>query len=181
LLSKQDSVNFKNDLEKLLAKYGLKTMGYQINVQSNNQSGGQTAFTITNIVNNYDLKDSKPQIKFISEKKWPEKELIQDGAYTGKDSLYKTSIYFEYYSLFQKDNIVAIVEKVYGLEYVKVYYPETIASVIRTEVLGQEVKGSKLINPINGKMAVDIYTKKTPLNLRKFTFIIVDSIEYRMN
>ena len=51
ILSKQDSLNFKNDLEKLLTKYGLSTAGYQINVQSNDQRGGQTAFTITN--NNY--------------------------------------------------------------------------------------------------------------------------------
>ena len=35
----------------MLTKYGLQTVGYQINVQSNNQRGGQTAFTITN--NNY--------------------------------------------------------------------------------------------------------------------------------
>jgi hypothetical protein len=48
---RQDSINFKNDLEKLLSKYGLQSAGYQINVQSNNQRGGQTAFTITN--NNY--------------------------------------------------------------------------------------------------------------------------------
>lgn len=48
ILSKQDSINFKNDLEKLLTKYGLKDVGYQINVQSNNQRGGQTAFIINN-------------------------------------------------------------------------------------------------------------------------------------
>jgi len=51
ILSKQDSVNFKKDLERLLQKYGLQSAGYQINVQSNSQRGGQTAFTITN--NNY--------------------------------------------------------------------------------------------------------------------------------
>lgn len=58
ILSKQDSINFKKDLEKLLTRYGLQTAGYQINVQSNNQRGGQTAFTITNnsyVTNNYGI------------------------------------------------------------------------------------------------------------------------------
>jgi hypothetical protein len=47
-LSPQDSINFKHDFEALLKKYKLENKGYQINVQSNNQSGGQTAFIITN-------------------------------------------------------------------------------------------------------------------------------------
>lgn len=58
ILSKQDSISFKKDLEKLLTKYGLQTAGYQINVQSDNQRGGQTAFTITNnnyVTNNYGI------------------------------------------------------------------------------------------------------------------------------
>jgi hypothetical protein len=48
ILSKQDSISFKNELEKLLTKYGLQTAGYQINVQSKDQRGGQTAFSINN-------------------------------------------------------------------------------------------------------------------------------------
>jgi hypothetical protein len=47
-LSPKDSINFKHNFEALLKKYKLDNKGYKINVQSNNQSGGQTAFIITN-------------------------------------------------------------------------------------------------------------------------------------
>lgn len=47
-LSSQDSSNFKREFEALLKKYKLDDKGYKISVQSSNQSGGQTAFIITN-------------------------------------------------------------------------------------------------------------------------------------
>lgn len=43
-----DTTLFKKDFEKLLSKYHINSIGYLINVTSNNQSGGQTAFVITN-------------------------------------------------------------------------------------------------------------------------------------
>lgn len=43
-----DTVAFKRDFEKLLSKYGLSNKSYLINVTSNNQKGGQTAFIINN-------------------------------------------------------------------------------------------------------------------------------------
>ncbi|UEG49264.1 hypothetical protein LK994_11540 [Ferruginibacter lapsinanis] len=47
-LSPKDSINFKKDFENLLSKYKIDNSAYQINVQSNNQKGGQTAFIINN-------------------------------------------------------------------------------------------------------------------------------------
>lgn len=44
----KDSASFKRDFEKLLSKYGINSSSYIINVSSVNQSGGQTAFVITN-------------------------------------------------------------------------------------------------------------------------------------
>ena len=43
-----DTAAFKRDFEKLLSKYGLSNKSYLINVTSNNQKGGQTAFIINN-------------------------------------------------------------------------------------------------------------------------------------
>lgn len=43
-----DTAAFKKDFEKLLSKYGLNSKSYMINVTSNNQKGGQTAFIINN-------------------------------------------------------------------------------------------------------------------------------------
>jgi hypothetical protein len=43
-----DSVSLKKELDAVLAKYGLKTKGFAVNVISVNQKGGQTAYTITN-------------------------------------------------------------------------------------------------------------------------------------
>lgn len=43
-----DTVAFKKEFEKLLEKYGLSNKSYMINVNSNNQKGGQTAFIINN-------------------------------------------------------------------------------------------------------------------------------------
>jgi hypothetical protein len=150
---------------------------YTFNAPVDNRGG---AIGDNNTVNNYDVGLEKPRIKFISEKKWKGKELIQDIDYFDKDSLYKTTLYFDYYSPLQKSTIVAFVEKVYGLEYVKIYYPDIVASVIPIQVEGSQVKGMRLVNPMNGKLAIDIYTKESPLSLRKFSFIRVDSIEYSL-
>jgi len=43
-----DTAAFKKDFEDLLRKYGIKSKGYQINVTSINQKGGQTALIINN-------------------------------------------------------------------------------------------------------------------------------------
>ncbi len=43
-----DTAAFKREFEKLLSKYGLSSKSYLINVTSNNQKGGQTAFIINN-------------------------------------------------------------------------------------------------------------------------------------
>lgn len=44
----KDSALLKKELDSVLAKYGLKTKGFLINVISVNQQGGQTAYSITN-------------------------------------------------------------------------------------------------------------------------------------
>lgn len=43
-----DSISLKKEIDSLLAKYGLKSKGFAINVVSLNQGGGQTAYSITN-------------------------------------------------------------------------------------------------------------------------------------
>ncbi len=47
-VKKGDTTAFKKEFEKLLVKYGFNKNGYSLNVTSNNQNGGQTAFIITN-------------------------------------------------------------------------------------------------------------------------------------
>lgn len=46
--AKIDSIKLKRELDSVLAKYGLKSKGFAINVISINQQGGQTAYSITN-------------------------------------------------------------------------------------------------------------------------------------
>jgi len=43
-----DSVSLKREIDSVLARYGLKSKGFVINVFSLNQKGGQTAYSITN-------------------------------------------------------------------------------------------------------------------------------------
>lgn len=43
-----DSLFLKKEIDSVLAKHGLKSKGFSINVVSVNQQGGQTAYTITN-------------------------------------------------------------------------------------------------------------------------------------
>ncbi|MDF2192570.1 hypothetical protein [Paraflavitalea sp. CAU 1676] len=43
-----DSVSLKKEIDSVLARYGLKSKGFVINVISLNQKGGQTAYSITN-------------------------------------------------------------------------------------------------------------------------------------
>jgi hypothetical protein len=43
-----DSVKLKREIDSVLAKYGLKSKGFAINVISLSQKGGQTAYSITN-------------------------------------------------------------------------------------------------------------------------------------
>lgn len=45
---KIDTTVLKKEIDAVLAKYGLKSKGFAINVISNNQKGGQTAYLITN-------------------------------------------------------------------------------------------------------------------------------------
>lgn len=76
----QDTMSFRKDFEKLLTQYGLSIKGYTLNVTSINQSGGQTAFIITNNYfrdtildeSNVDFKisgDSNSQILIVYPKK----------------------------------------------------------------------------------------------------------------
>ncbi len=64
-LSAKDSAKFVVELKALLNKYGLPYTGFQIAVQSYNQSGGQTAFIINN--NYRDLDYVPDSINFICE------------------------------------------------------------------------------------------------------------------
>lgn len=43
-----DSIALKKELDAVLAKYGLKSTGFAVNVISLNQKGGQNAYSITN-------------------------------------------------------------------------------------------------------------------------------------
>jgi hypothetical protein len=108
VLSKEDSINFKKDLEKLLTKYGLQTAGYQINVQSNNQRGGQTAFIITN---NYfspkkrEISDSllNAIINYLPDKNFPVTMYMrnQDGESLSFCEKIKNSLHVKgYYNVF---------------------------------------------------------------------------------
>jgi hypothetical protein len=54
----KDTIGFKKDFEALLRKHGIKSEIYSINVTSNNQSGGQTAFVINNNYINKEEADS---------------------------------------------------------------------------------------------------------------------------
>ena len=47
-LTKVDSATLKIEIDKVLSKYGLKSKGFNINVISLDQKGGQTAYSITN-------------------------------------------------------------------------------------------------------------------------------------
>lgn len=57
-IKETDSIAFKKDFDSLLSKYGIKNTGYQINVISLNQHGGQTAFVINNNYNRDSAIDS---------------------------------------------------------------------------------------------------------------------------
>jgi hypothetical protein len=67
-LTRLDSITLKRDLDRVLAKYGLKSKGFSINVTSINQKGGQTAYSITNNYNYYrDLNYVPDSVNFIYE------------------------------------------------------------------------------------------------------------------
>lgn len=91
-----DTAAFKKDFESLLSKYGITSKGYMINVTSVNQSGGQTAFIITN---NYFSEAPKDSVNFeftLSEEKslltvypkrgiWSSPFVATDSAKAGRD------------------------------------------------------------------------------------------------
>jgi hypothetical protein len=60
-----DSTLLKKEIDNLLAKHGLKSTGFSINVISVNQKGGQTAYSITN--NYYGLKPREVTNDIMSE------------------------------------------------------------------------------------------------------------------
>ncbi|HMG83083.1 MAG TPA: hypothetical protein VK559_08605 [Ferruginibacter sp.] len=84
LLSSRDSINFKHDFDKLLAKYGLKSDGYFINVKSTSQSGGQTAGILFNINNNYANSETTPADLEVS---LEGKQVFWDSTYTNESEL----------------------------------------------------------------------------------------------
>lgn len=67
-VKKGDTTAFKKEFEKLLVKYGFNKNGYSLNVTSNNQNGGQTAFIITNNYYGDTMADSvNVEFKIINE------------------------------------------------------------------------------------------------------------------
>lgn len=145
-------------------------------IVTQNQSGGQ------NTVNNYVAEIEKPRITFISEKTWPEKLIPPTPLFSGKDLLYKTSIYFQYYSEMPKNELaVAILKKDFEVEFVDIHYPGISTIMLSKEPAeGNFVKGMKLFDPKNGKLEIAIYTKNYPKNLKNNAFVKVDSLEYSL-
>lgn len=82
-----DSVALQKELDVVLAKYGLKSKGFAVNVVSLNQKGGQTAYSITN---NYYQNVTVTQQPTLTE--WDRQfymrhidQLVKDSAITSKE------------------------------------------------------------------------------------------------
>lgn len=182
VLSKDDSISFKKDLEKLLTKYGLQTAGYQINVQSSNQRGGQTAFTITN--NNYNTYITQvPEPVIRIEKLLYENKIIKGQFKTEEgdlivlpsiqckyDSLFKTSFILSYQCGIILPNIVfGLNEK--SIEYWEVYHTSNSSAVAQSIIYGSpfflsdKFIGYSFESPKNGEYIFDVYTTQKTYNI----------------
>lgn len=192
--SKQDSTNFKNDLEKLLKKYGLKTAGYVLNIQSNDQKGGQTAFTITNnnyVTNNYfdnkTINQAPLPIVKVLEVVYKNKEVNENLVklnsnlhnvfyYTDTFRTYKTFIRFQYYSDSKKDNLDFKVN-ISTIAHVQLRYVENMFQTSQFVTDLKVVKGIRCFDPANGTYELTFYTILPIENIWHFVRFYVNDKE----